>query len=70
MMQGVIVVSEPCYPNRYVQRGVHYVETSLERMGSVITELLTTKAGKKKMAEIHANIMDLRDRIRRGERFL
>ena len=70
MMQGVIVVSEPCYPNRYVQPGVHYVETSLERMGSVITELLTTKAGKKKMAEIHANIMDLRDRIRRGERFL
>jgi hypothetical protein len=70
MMQGAIVVSEPCYPNRFVRPGVHYVETSLERMGAVITELLTTQAGKEKMSEIHGNITDMRQRIVRGERFL
>ncbi len=70
MMQGAVVVSEPCYANAYVQPDVHYIETPLENMAEVVSELLNTAAGRKKMATIYDNISSLRDRVLKGERFL
>jgi hypothetical protein len=70
MMQGAVVISEPCYPNDYVKADVHYVEASLESMPAVLIDLLTTKAGREKMSEIHANVAALRERISNGERLL
>jgi hypothetical protein len=70
MMQGAVVVTEPCYANRYVQPNVHYIESSLENMPRVVAGLLSTEHGKRKMSEIHANVKALRDAILAGERFL
>ena len=70
MMQGAVVVSEPCYPNDFVMPDVHYVEASLESMPAVLMELLTTEAGREKMAKIHANVVEMRQRIADGERLL
>jgi len=70
MMQGAVVVTEPCYDNDFVKPGVHYIEASLESMGVIIAELLSTKNGRKKMADVHANVTKLRDAILSGERLI
>ena len=70
MMQGAVVVSEPCYANDYVKPNVHYVEATLGNMAAVVADLLSTTDGRKKMAEIHQNVLKLRDAIAQGERFI
>ncbi|HEV2596332.1 MAG TPA: hypothetical protein VGU01_14145 [Sphingomicrobium sp.] len=70
MMQGAVVVSEPCYANSYVQPDVHYIESSVENMGSVLSTLLSTDTGRRKLAYIHENTIKLRDSIMNGERLI
>jgi hypothetical protein len=70
MMQGAVVVSEPCYANEYVKPDVHYVEASIEHMPRVIADLLSTEAGRQKMLEISSNVVRLRQAIAAGERLL
>lgn len=70
MMQGTVVVSEPCYSNKFVQPDIHYIEAPIESMGAVLSNLLSTQEGSEKLSRIHRNVVTLRERILAGERFL
>lgn len=69
MMEGCVVVTEPSSRTGLLIPDVHYIEASLQDMPRVLLSLLTTPRGRKRLATIHANCMDLRVRVAQGERF-
>jgi hypothetical protein len=70
IMEGCVVVTEPCCPIRFIESGVHYIEASLDEMPSLLTELLSSSWGKRRLEDIHRNCLSLRAQIDAGERFL
>ncbi len=70
IMEGCVVVTEPCCPVRFIESGVHYIEASLNEMPALLTELLSSSQGKRRLDEVHRNCLSLRAQIDSGERFL
>ncbi len=67
VMNGCVVVTEPCYPSAYVTAGEHYIEATPGAMPEVLLRLLTTSAGCTELARVHANVNRLREEIRAKE---
>ena len=67
VMNGCVVVTEPCYPSTYVTAGEHYIEATPDAMPEVFLRLLTTSGGRAELARVHANVNRLREEIRAKE---
>lgn len=63
IMEGCVVVTEKCHPTGVLVAGEHYLEASVEQMGSVIDKLLTTEEGQERLRRIHSNCRELRERV-------
>jgi hypothetical protein len=70
MMEGCVVLTEPCAPIGLVRPNEHYIECSLEDMPGALDHYLNSREGQAELEGISANCRALRDRIAAGERFL
>lgn len=68
MMEGCVVVTEPCGDTGPLKAGEHFLEASLADMPNLLAELLGTSLGAQRMAKVHGNCLELRRRIDAGER--
>lgn len=60
IMEGCVVLTEPCIPNTFVQTGEHFLECELEEMPERLRWLLETTEGQAEMRRIHINCNRLR----------
>ncbi len=60
IMEGCVVVTEPCLPNQWVRSGTHYIECEAAEMPDRLDRLLGTPAGREEMERVHANCRRLR----------
>ena len=63
IMEGCVVLTEPCTPIAEVSAGVHYLEAELDAMPALLDWLLGTPAGLAQLEAIHANCRALRQRV-------
>lgn len=70
IMEGCLVLTEPCTPNQIVKPGENYLECNIDDMPTMLEYLLETDAGRKTMIDIYNNNKKLKQRILGGERFL
>lgn len=68
IMEGAVVVTEPCLPTGIVFPDEHYIEAELEDLPSLLNNLLGTEKGLEKLARIHKNCRDLRAEILSGRK--
>jgi hypothetical protein len=61
IMEGCVVLTEPCIPNTLVEADRHYLECELEAMPARLRWLLETTAGRSEMQRIRANCHQLRE---------
>jgi len=66
IMEGAVVVTEPCLPTGIVFPDEHYIEAELEDMPSLLDHLLGTEEGHQKLSRIHQNCLELRSEILSG----
>ncbi len=62
IMEGCVVLTEPCIPNAYVQADVHYIECEIADMPARLNWLLGTGEGRAELARVRASC----DRLRQG----
>lgn len=62
IMEGCVVLTEPCIPNAFVQAGRDFLECELEELPDRLRWLLETAEGETEMRRIRANC----DRLRQG----
>lgn len=63
ILEGSVVVTEPCVPTGIVFPNEHYLEASVAEMPALIEHLLGTAEGRKTLQRIHRNCRRLRDEI-------
>lgn len=61
IMEGCVVLTEPCIPNPYVEAGRDFLECPLEDMPERLRWLLETSEGQELMRSIRANCARLRE---------
>lgn len=61
IMEGCVVLTEPCIPNAYVEAGRDFLECPLEDMPKRLRWLLETAEGHEQMSRIRANCDRLRE---------
>ena len=66
IMEGCVIVTEPCLPIGLAQAGKHYLEATIAEMPGLIAQLLGTSEGAARMAQIHANCRALRADLMRA----
>lgn len=59
IVSGSVVVTEPVQPVPGIVPGFHYIEASIDDMPHMLSWLLETVEGNRKLEEIHGNAMDL-----------
>lgn len=69
IMEGCVVVTEPCEQVGLLTPNVHYIEVPLADMSRVLAELLQTEEGRQRLEVIHSNCVKLRYQIDLGARF-
>lgn len=62
IVEGCVVLTEPCIPNRYVEAGEHFLECRLQDMPERLRWLLETPEGQAEMGRIRNNCDQLRAR--------
>lgn len=70
VMNGCVVVTEPCFANDHILDGRNYISASLSEMPALLKELLETDSGRKRLREISANNMALARSLDAGNGFL
>jgi len=60
VIEGCIVLTEPCIPNAFVEAGTHYLECPVDDMPERLRWLLETDAGRAEMLRIRENCDCLR----------
>ena len=66
IMQGCVVITEPCLPVGLARAGEHHLEATIAEMPGLIAQLLNTPEGAARMAQIHANTCALRQDLLRA----
>lgn len=70
VMNGCVVVTEPCFANEHIVDGRNYISASLSEMPALLKELLETESGRKRLREISGNNMALARALEAGNGFL
>ncbi|MEO6216841.1 MAG: hypothetical protein ABIO86_12480 [Sphingomonas sp.] len=63
IMEGCVVLTEPCIPNRFVEAGRDYLECDLDAMPERLHWLLEDPDGQAEMRRVRANCGQLRQRM-------
>lgn len=60
IMEGAVVVTEPCLTTPFVTAGIHYLECEAADMPATLDRLLDSQSGRDELARVHANCRALR----------
>lgn len=63
ILEGCVVITEPCVPTGIVFADDHYLEASVSEMPALIDHLLGTGEGRETLQRIHQNCRQLKDDI-------
>lgn len=69
IMEGCVVVTEPCTAGAIALSGEHYLEVSIDEMPGKLDWLMHSEEGQATLARVHSNCHQLRKRVDAGERF-
>lgn len=70
VMNGCVVVSEPCFSNSFIKPDIHYIEATVPDMAGVLDDLLGTELGLVRLSEISLRNLELAKNIKSGERLV
>lgn len=70
VMNGCVVVTEPCFANDFITDGRNYLSASLAEIPVLLKELLETDVGRKRLRDISRNNIMLSRTLDSGNRFL
>ena len=70
VVNGCVVVTEPCFRNDYIEEGKNFLAAPLEKIPELLNQLLRTEDGGQKLKEISERNLELMRSIDAGNRLL